>query len=264
MASRAGTRSRQPAVAPWNLGAVLLTALLGWLAAWIMVRAALGHFERPIGSVPLLLVACVACGAILIADELVRRTPRCSRGVGAALLASVSLLAVVVTTTLGTAGGSVRAISLAALLPVAVTLLAVGRAELATIVRRRGRNAALPGLVFDAPPYAESPGRMLQELARSIDATGCEQIAGTLRAWPEPGQRTVQFHLAFCPPLAHNPEIEVEQTAGPDARWKVGAAWPFAARIDGKLAATASGNEPIELEFIARAPASIDDAGAMA
>jgi hypothetical protein len=112
----------------------------------------------------------------------------------------------------------------------------------ATIVQ----HAADP--IGDAPP-AEG---VTQQLARRATPAGIEEIGGWLRMPLAAGQQSGSLHVAFCPPLAAPPEIEIEQAAGPAARIKLGQALSCGARIDVKLAAPAAAATSLLVQFFAR------------
>ena len=58
--------------------------------------------------------------------------------------------------------------------------------------------------------------------------------------------------MAFCPPFAATPELEVEQLDGPEARIKTAQLLPYGARLDLKLAAAAEEPTSVLLQFSAR------------
>ncbi len=91
-----------------------------------------------------------------------------------------------------------------------------------------------------------------QHLVRSKNADGAEQICGRLRIAFAAGQRTGSVHVAFCPPLAATPDLEVEQLDGPEARIKTAQLLPYGARLDLKLSAAATEPTGVLLHFSAR------------
>ena len=76
---------------------------------------------------------------------------------------------------------------------------------------------------------------VMQQLTRVHDATYGEMMYGTLRADLEPNQRSSSLHVAFCPPFAKVPQMDVEQAAGPEAQVKIGQLLAYGARIDLRL-----------------------------
>jgi hypothetical protein len=66
------------------------------------------------------------------------------------------------------------------------------------------------------------------------------------------GQRTGSIHVAFCPPFAAVPEVEVEQIDGPEARIKTAQLLPYGVRLDLKLAAASEEPTSVLLQFSAR------------
>ncbi len=96
-----------------------------------------------------------------------------------------------------------------------------------------------------------------QQLTRTRAADGVEELSGWLRLCFASGQRTGSIHVAFCPPFATAPELEVEQLDGPEARIKPVQLLSYGARLDLKLAATADEASSVLLQFSARAPAAV-------
>ncbi len=84
-------------------------------------------------------------------------------------------------------------------------------------------------------------GNVLQQLVRSRASDGTESLHGWLRVPLAANQRTAAVHVAFCPPFAAAPRVDVEQREGPAARIKPAQVLPYGARFDLKLA------EPTEI-----------------
>jgi hypothetical protein len=104
------------------------------------------------------------------------------------------------------------------------------------------------------PLNTAPPAEVTQQLTRSRAADGTEELFGWLRTPFAPGQRTASIHVAFCPPLAVTPEVEVEQIEGPDARIKTAQLLPYGARFDLKLATASNDAATVVLQFMARTP----------
>ncbi len=127
--------------------------------------------------------------------------------------------------------------------------------------KRRGQNGGSPSLppepVLPLPrsPVSEIDGSesfaedVTQRLTRSLSADGSETLSGWLRAPFVVGQRTGSVHVAFCPPFAAMPELEVEQVDGPEARIKTAQLLPYGVRFDLKLAAPAEEPVFVVLQF---------------
>jgi hypothetical protein len=116
-------------------------------------------------------------------------------------------------------------------------------------------HAGVAGTLRVPKPHtacAESNEDVIQQLTRSRAADGTEPLAGWLRMPVAAGQRTGSLHVAFCPPLASTPELEVEQIDGPEARIKTAQVLPYGARLDLKLAATAEEPTSVLVQFVAR------------
>jgi hypothetical protein len=103
-------------------------------------------------------------------------------------------------------------------------------------------------------PPAES---VYQQLTRSRQSDGREVLAGWLRVPMAAGQRSANVHVAFCPPFARTPRVEVAQLDGPSARIKTVQVLPFGARFDLKLAAFSDEAAAVLLQFSAEAAASL-------
>lgn len=96
------------------------------------------------------------------------------------------------------------------------------------------------------------PGDVTQQIVRSTDADGVQNIHGTLRAQFAAAERTQSLHIAFCPPLPETPAMQCEQVDGPPARLTIAEVQSYGARIDVRLARTADEPTSIVLEFHAR------------
>ena len=102
------------------------------------------------------------------------------------------------------------------------------------------------------PDVAVLPPQVTQQLTRSQAADGTEELSGWLRTAFAPGQRTGSIHVAFCPPFATTPELEVEQRDGPEARIKTAQLLPYGVRLDLKLAAASAEPATVLLQFSSR------------
>jgi hypothetical protein len=105
-----------------------------------------------------------------------------------------------------------------------------------------------------AKPQAALQAEQVQHFVRSRDAAGHEVVQATLRADFIPGQRTATVYVGFCPPLAGRPELTVELASGPVAEFKIVQAFPHGARIDVRLASTATQAMCVILNVTAKAP----------
>jgi hypothetical protein len=109
-------------------------------------------------------------------------------------------------------------------------------------------RAALP---LD-PGVAPLSEQVTQQLTRSQTADGTEELSGWLRMSFSAGRRTGSLHVAFCPPFAAVPELEVEQLDGPEARIKTAQLLPYGVRLDLKLSTAADEATTVLLQFSAR------------
>jgi hypothetical protein len=92
-----------------------------------------------------------------------------------------------------------------------------------------------------------------QQFVRSRAADGSETLSGWLRLCFAAGQRQTTAHLAFCPPFAQTPTLNVIQVTGPAARVKTAQVLPYGARLEIKLAVPAGQSVALRLQFTARA-----------
>ena len=95
---------------------------------------------------------------------------------------------------------------------------------------------------LEAEPY---PAHHLQEMIRSRMTPDTECIQGWTRGYFAAGERSINLHLAFCPPLVSLPEVECNQAVGPPATIKVAQAEPFGLRLEVRLDQLP--NEPTEV-----------------
>jgi hypothetical protein len=103
-----------------------------------------------------------------------------------------------------------------------------------------------------AKPQAALGAEQVQQFVRSRDASGAETVHAILRADFVPGQRTATAYVGFCPPLAGRPEITIESESA--AEYKIVQAFSHGARIDVRLAATATEALSVILNVTAIAP----------
>jgi len=80
------------------------------------------------------------------------------------------------------------------------------------------------------------PSGVTQQLTRGVDAARGEYVVGVLTVDFAPGQRTEILHVAFCPPLARPPRIQIQPVDGPPLTATVGQAETFGARFELRLA----------------------------
>ena len=108
--------------------------------------------------------------------------------------------------------------------------------------------------VSQSPTFEQaSDGQITQQVVRQQASDGTETMSGRLRASFLPGQRTASVHLAFCPPFANMPTVEVKQIDGPPGRIKTVQLLPYGARFDLKLSEDAAEPLAVLLQFSARA-----------
>lgn len=110
-------------------------------------------------------------------------------------------------------------------------------------------------LSADVPPPHETEW---QRLSRFSTAEG-ERLSGWFRVPFAPGQRTATAHLAFCPPFASPPKIEIEQTHGPSARIQTELVLCHGARFGVKLTQATPADASVTVEIVVLAADSTGD-----
>ena len=76
---------------------------------------------------------------------------------------------------------------------------------------------------------------LLQQVSRSRTTEGVETLHAWLKASFQAGQLRTSVHLAFCPPFERTPEVDFEQSNGPDAQIQLGQLLAYGVRLDVKL-----------------------------
>lgn len=127
----------------------------------------------------------------------------------------------------------------AAQAPAVAALPADGPAEI--------EHAATMGATGDETPG----GQVTQQFVRSRSAEGGDVFSGWLRVEMPAHGRTTSVHVAFCPPFARAPAIEVHQVDGPPGRIKTVQALPYGARLDVKLSQPSEEATTVLLRFVA-------------
>jgi hypothetical protein len=250
----------------------LVAAVQDWTGSvltWLLVLAALVVGSRRLSGAlahPLNPPALLAAGAALAAAAALRG----KRATAARFPASAAVLIAGAALTLP--GGS---------FPATVAFWSVLLAEECWTWRHvlprgmrwlpRGLAAGDPGPIVafphDRPGGPQSGGRdddppaddVLQQLTLRRGEDGGRQLFGWLRLPLVAGQRTGNVHVAFCPPLAAAPAVEVEQITGPPCRIKTAQVLPYGARLEVKLAAPAARPGSVLLRFAATAKAEDQD-----
>jgi len=119
------------------------------------------------------------------------------------------------------------------------------------------------GLADEEDEGDDLPANVVQRLTRAHDAAGSDVLDGSLRADLAADQRTTSVHVAFCPPFASVPEVNVEQTAGPDARIKVAQVLPYGTRLEVRLARLPQQPSTVTLAIHCRVCRVADDSGSL-
>ncbi len=103
----------------------------------------------------------------------------------------------------------------------------------------------------DPVSAARAQPEVVQQLTRSQAADGGDRLSGWLRLTFAPGQRNAAAHVAFCPPFAHLPKVEVVPLEGPPGRIKTAQVLPYGVRLEVKLAATPEAAVDLVVRFSA-------------
>ncbi len=237
------------AAASLRFAAVLGVTLLLAVSLLLAARRAAGALAEPLELPPLLATAVVAAGVAwalrrmwCVADIRDRTIEQHFVRWGPTLaLALVGVALSLPQTPLG-------ALLLWAILvgeEVAALVVMLRRAR-----RRQAASAAPSRSGLPTQPQPDSH-RVLMQMTRLRDAEGRDVLHGTAEAEFLPGQRTAALHLAFCPPFAQQPELEVFQVEGPELRVKVCQLMPYGVRLDLRLTTTPAAAAKTRIEFTA-------------
>lgn len=238
-------------------------ALLLWAALLIAWRRLSGSLHGP-GDPAMLLAAGVLAAALAGWFRLARGTVQRPLWQRLMLMAAPALALAVLGTALSVAGTRIPALVALWGPMLAEELWAAER-----MYRRPRRHTTAPsarrpaqvldsacGMITGSLVEPQPDGEVTQQMIRSRAADGTETLSGWLRVALAPGQRLATAHLAFCPPFAEVPELDVRQTEGPAARVKIGQVLPYGARLELKLAAPAQHPLDVRLRFSARSKAN--------
>jgi len=244
-------------------GAAVGLGLLGAAAAIVLARRAAGALERPLEPAVLALAGlatAAAAAAVRLGWSAAPTMPRFDWAVTA--LASVAVVTLAVGLCLP--GGALVGPLLFCTPPAIVEAWAWTRLlrqqprrhdAFRPVRRKQGFTESLQRLrepeVADRSEFLS----VTQELTRGRTVEGVERLFGRLRMPFAAGRRTGALHVAFCPPFAQTPEVEVAQIDGPEARIKTAQLLPYGVRLDLKLAAPAEAPTAVTLHFTASCPA---------
>ncbi|MDA1053840.1 MAG: hypothetical protein O3C40_25610 [Planctomycetota bacterium] len=221
------------------------TTLVVCLCIAVVARGLLGAFEAPQSANFLMLVAVTAevlaslfrvVWLRLHSDATRRRTL-----VGRFVIPSICVLCVAVAMSLTQANhwavGSLWLVIAGGEL--AWWRPAMRSARLAALTVKSDANE--PVEEDDEPIDAEEElgANVMQQVTRSRNDDGVEVISGVLRAEFAPGERTHNLHVAFCPPLAYEPNVVAHQLDGSPLIIRVAQSEIFGARIELRRAAAA-------------------------
>jgi len=98
--------------------------------------------------------------------------------------------------------------------------------------------------------HSELPEGTSQQLTRAIIGQQ-EHVHGLLRCELASNQRHAYLHVGFCPPLATLPQVELNQTDGPELQIQVGQIMTTGVRFDLKLRSAQPTEQSAVFEFMA-------------
>jgi hypothetical protein len=127
----------------------------------------------------------------------------------------------------------------------------VPQAPAATALDAAPRRPLEPHAKAVAAALAPVGEELVQQLIRTQRADGRHTLRGVVRVAFSAGQRSATAHVAFCPPFAHNPQLEIDSAAGAEVRIKTAQIVPFGTRLDLKLAEPAAEPVTIDVRFSA-------------
>ncbi len=110
-------------------------------------------------------------------------------------------------------------------------------------------NTELSNAVEDDEDAAEFDPNVTQQITRSRNDAGMEVLSGVLRAEFLPGERTHNLHVAFCPPLAYDPQVAAHQLEGLPLTIKVAQSEIYGTRIELRLVDAAGPSESATIYF---------------
>jgi hypothetical protein len=232
--------------------------LLAVCALLLVGRRLEGALTRPLPSLALVLVTCVAVACCEAGGLAIARTsPRWSK----ALRWGLCLVLVAVAAALslpGTRWPGLTALwlgpALACAWPSVLAWRSTRRADRAApfVPRAGGTFPTIDGEDEELAEPAEGEARPLARIDRLQVDDRTAAVEGWVRAELATGQRTTSVHVAFCPPFARVPDLDFEQASGPEARIKLGQVQAYGARWEVKLAE--QGPAEVEISFSARGP----------
>ncbi len=138
---------------------------------------------------------------------------------------------------------------------------AAERFRLPTPRSQRAREGRVESQTSHSPTTLPAPANdVVQRLIRTCSAVGIERIEGWLKATAQPGERTLNLHVAFCPPFERVPQFTAIQSSGPPARVRPVQLLPYGVRLELKLNEPSGEKTAIVVEFSAECEATAPQA----
>jgi len=238
-------------------GACVLLALVVGAALLLGLRRFTGALERPLAPATLFAVGLALVIAVLVTRLIAARrfSPRALQTID--IVASVALLLAALSLSLPGASTVGLALFWGALVGTEAAAWSPWRQR---IVGRIAQNLE-PGDEPEVPAESERsnldcttadecPG-LLQRIVRTRTPEGLDTLSGWLGVELAAGQRSATAHVAFCPPFARAPQIEISADSETNARVKVAQVLAYGARFDVKLSVPATEPQTLPLRFTA-------------
>jgi len=100
--------------------------------------------------------------------------------------------------------------------------------------------------------HTETNQHLLMQQSRSIDADGRDCLTGMLEGQFVPGQKQLMLHLQFQPPFPNTPTLDMHLLDDVDVRLKLGALYPYGARIEARRSGNAESGFHFQIEYCAQ------------
>lgn len=127
----------------------------------------------------------------------------------------------------------------------------VDHGPIASVVEALSVESAAGIETAEAPAETRPDDQVTQQFVRSRSTSGEDVFSGWLRVEMPVGGRTTNVHVAFCPPFAKAPIIDVRQVDGPPARIKTVQTLAHGARLEVKLNHASEAAATVLLRFAA-------------
>lgn len=120
--------------------------------------------------------------------------------------------------------------------------------EHASVVGRFAQGLVLPAVQQAPGRRPSTPVPPTQSLVR-WESGGRDRVHGRLRVTLPSGRRAASAHVAFCPPFAAAPQVELAQPTRSGIELSIGEVLPHGARFDVKARAAREQATTVAIEF---------------